>query len=311
MQYSRFSPATLIFLLSFSTIAVRADLTIRYKNEHKLGSLPAPMAAAMQQTQSLLPQFTIIQVKGNNAYSNFGKLSSYTDFATQKITLVDAAGKKFATVDMKDFADRLGAAIPALPQGAAQPFEGMKSTSSSRKTGRNDTILGVLAEETETILSIEVSDSGGPLPAGPFAKQVIHIWTAKDEEALRVPAVRQWAGYTAYSNLLMDPFAAIRKIFTNMAGFGQAVAGMAEQGAKELVLKTHLELYMPMLAALRQTQDSDPNAAIMELDTEMVELSTNPIEDSVFEIPSDYQSAPVADIIKAQIAAPATASARP
>src|SRR5271155_1439863 len=99
MKYSRFSPAPFIFLLSFSTIALRADLTIRYKNEHKLGSLPAPMAAPMQQAQSLLPQFTTVQVKGNKAYSNFGKLSSYTDFATQKITLVDAAGKKLATMD--------------------------------------------------------------------------------------------------------------------------------------------------------------------------------------------------------------------
>src|SRR5271165_5655456 len=112
MKYSRIAPATVIFSLSFSTLALHADLTIRYKNDFKLGPLPAPMAAPLQQTQSLLPQFTTIQVKGNKAYSSFGKLSSYTDFATQKITLVDAAGKKFATLDMKDFGDQLGAAIP-------------------------------------------------------------------------------------------------------------------------------------------------------------------------------------------------------
>jgi hypothetical protein len=59
------------------------------------------------------------------------------DFGKQEITLVDAAGKRFATMPMKDFAEKLGASVSAVTAQTS-----LKSNFPSRKTGRIDTIQG-------------------------------------------------------------------------------------------------------------------------------------------------------------------------
>jgi hypothetical protein len=86
----------LVLGLVFSTLALRADVTIRYKIDYKLAvSLPSAM---------------------------LGQALHYlSDFSKQEITLLDAANKRFATMPMKDFAEKLGACVPA-PLGATQPF---------------------------------------------------------------------------------------------------------------------------------------------------------------------------------------------
>ena len=151
-------------------------------------------------------------------------------------------------------------------------------------------------------------------------KMVVRIWTAKAEEALRVPAVRQWAGYTAYSNYLMNPMTTIQKIFGNLPGLGQGVASMLEERSKGLVLKSHVEMYMPMMALLAQQSARngtppavgfDPSAAVMEMNSEIVELSTAPVEDSAFQLPDDCQSAPFEDIMKSLTASPAVPLSTP
>jgi hypothetical protein len=61
-------------------------------------------------------------------------------------------------------------------------------------------------------------------------------------------------------------------------------------------MKQHSES-MPMGAGF------DPDSPLMQVNKELVEISTAAIPDSVFQVPEGFQSAPVADIIKDQIAA--------
>ncbi len=104
----------LVLGLVFSTLALRADVTIRYKIDYKFAESfpPAMMGQALQQMDSSMPKEAVIQVKGNKGYSNYGRMTYLTDFGKQEITLLDTAGKRFATLAMKDFADKLGGSMP-------------------------------------------------------------------------------------------------------------------------------------------------------------------------------------------------------
>jgi TonB family protein len=290
--------------LVFSTLALRADVTIRYKIDYKLtASLPPAMInQALQQMDSSMPKEAVIQVKGNKGYSNYGRMTYLTDFGAGEITLVDAAGKRFATMPMKDFADKLGASVPAM---SAQTS--IKSNFSSTKTSRTDTIQGVAAEESEMVISMDMAEPIGAQPAGPLMKMTMRVWNAKPKEALRVPALRQWAGYAAYSNYLMNPLTALQKVFAGMPGSTQGFASMMEEKSKGLLLKSHTEIYMPMLSRLAQP-GFDANAPLMEITNEIVELSADPVDDSVFQLPDGYQAAPAEELMKSIIAPQAVSS---
>src|SRR5579862_8521379 len=105
MKSARIFAIALVALLLGS--ALRADVTVRYKNEVKLGAGAPPMVA--QQTATILktavPTETVIQIKGAKGSTSNGNLLTLMDFAKQVITIVDPAHKQYATVYMKDYAD--------------------------------------------------------------------------------------------------------------------------------------------------------------------------------------------------------------
>ena len=92
-----------------------------------------------------------------------------------------------------------------------------------------------------------------------------------------------------------------------MPGIGEGIAAMIKemQSGTGVVLRVQMESYMPMVAAmLKQRPESsplgaafDPDAPFMQMNKEVVEISTAPVPDSVFQIPEGYKSAPAADII--------------
>jgi TonB family protein len=282
----------LVLGLTLSALALRADVTIRYKIDYKFAESlpPAIMGQPLQQMDSSMPREAVIQVKGNKGYSNYGKITYLTDFGTQEITLLDAAGKRFATLAMKDFADKLGASVPTSAQTS------IKSNFSSRKTGRTDTIQGVAAEENEMVLTMESAEPLAAQSAGALMKMVMQVWNAKPEEALRVPALRQWAGYAAYSSYLM-PLTTLQKLFGGMPGSTPGFASMIEENNKGLILKSRTQIYMPVLSRFAQP-GFDPNAPVMEITNEIVELSADAVDDSVFQSPEGYQSATVEELMK-------------
>ncbi len=89
------------------------------------------------------------------------------------------------------------------------------------------------------VISMDTPEPVGALPSGPLMKMAMQIWNAKPEEALRVPALRQWAGYAAYTNYLMNPLTALQKVFASMPGSVQGFASMMEEKSKGLLLKSH------------------------------------------------------------------------
>jgi len=81
---------------------------------------------------------------------------------------------------------------------------------------------------------------------------------------------------------------------------------------QSVILRTHMEMYMPFLATLaKQTAGQrqmpvsmDPDAPLMEMNQEVAELSSASVDASLFEIPKDYAAAPAEDLIRDTIKAP-------
>jgi hypothetical protein len=97
-----------------------------------------------------------------------------------------------------------------------------------------------------------------------------------------------------------------------LPGLGGAFAPLMEEMQKgTTVLRVHMDMFMPAMAAMVQRMPAgsnpsgasfDPDAPFMQMNQEVVELSTAPVPDSVFQIPEGYQEAPAGELIKGLLA---------
>ena len=49
----------------------------------------------------------------------------------------------------------------------------------------------------------------------------------------------------------------------------------------------------------------DPNAPLLEISQEVVGLSVDPVDDALFQVPADYQTATLEEVLKGAVSAPA------
>jgi len=283
-------------LFSIAASLLRADVTIRYETTFK---------SALAGTAGFMPgpQQSTVRMKGNRGVTTEDGLTTIVDFAKQQITVVDMAHLKYATIPAAQYSGRMAGAFPV---GAS-----LHSKAESRATGRTEVIQGVPASEKEFIVTIDVpvpnvaSGPGGtPLP--PISmKMTIQMWTAQPDAVLRVPAVRELTGFQQWQEYFLNPVELLGKLQPG-TGMEPLVAEMKNNNA--LMLRTHMSMStsMPSVAGLAQTDQSS-----METNTEVVGLSTDPIADSAFEIPPDFQETTFADLMNGQIQARGEAVSRP
>jgi hypothetical protein len=310
----------LLVFLSAAPV-LHADVTVRYKTDFKLGSfLPA---AAQQQISSQklpFPPVMVVQIKGDKGYSTAGLAASLLDFTKQQITVLDSTHKLFATVYMKDFPGEIGAAMPTMPSippAAQKILESIKSNFSVRKTGRTDMILGVQVEESELTLTIQMPVPADlPLPPGMFQpgeivtvmKMVMQIWSATPAELARVPALGELGAHMSATRL-MNPAAWLQQMLGRLPGFVEGATPMLDYFSKSNspTLKSHGEIYIPVMARIAQLQQAqgqkppaglDADAPLLEINSEATELSDAALDDSIFVVPADYQSTTLTDLFK-------------
>jgi hypothetical protein len=306
MMSCRFRTFASIFPLALTLSVAHADVTLRYKMEIKTNSaLPAQMVR-------VLPQETVLRLKGGKGFSSSMGFNSIIDFTTKEITLLDTAGKRYAKMPYDQYGEEVARAMPEMPAEARAAMPSMKAdVSPARLTGRTAVIQGVEAEEREIVVSVD-----GPatpnMPSGPMVKLVIHLWSAKPGEVMRVPAIRELTGYSLWSYATMNPTAAMDKMMKQVPGLAGAFAPLMEEIQKgTTVLRAHMEMFMPAMAAMLQRMPAggnpsgasiDPNEPFMQLNQEIAEISTEPVPDSVFQIPEGYQEAPATELIKGLLA---------
>jgi hypothetical protein len=292
---------------------LRADATLRYHTDVKTAAgvpgLPAGGGPELAGTRDM-----VVRIKGNKAYSAQGNLTSIMDLTTQDMTLIDTVHKRFAKVSASQYAEQVKRAIPAIPSEARAALASMKTSVDSRNTGRTATIQGIQSEEHVFLLTMDLPP-GAPPGAGPLMKMLMQIWTAKAEEAQRVPALQEFQNYTASATASMNPMEMVKQVFSALPGLGDnlesMIADMSKSGS--MSVRVHTEVTMPFLAAMAQQgvplpPGFDAAAPVIQMNQELVELSTDAIDGALFEIPSDYQPATLEEILKGALPAPAAAA---
>jgi hypothetical protein len=233
------------------------------------------------------------------------------------MTLVDSDKKRIATVTTEQLTDEMMKLIAEMPAEARAAMAAMKSTAESRVTGRTETILGIQAEEREITISIE----GPPvpnMPPGPMIKLGIQFWTARADEILRVPALREVTGYNLWAYATMNPAGTVEKMLKQMPGMGEGLGKVMKEmeAAKTMLLRSGFRMWMPSLAAMMKQMPADKNpfgdkfdadAPFMEMTHEISELSSAPVAESVFAIPEGYQETSAAEMVRAMMPKPAAA----
>jgi TonB family protein len=295
---------------------LRADVTIRYQKDFKLSAgLPPMMEQAMKPALAKTPALSI-RMKGNKAWSMSGDIAEIVDLAKQELTLIDTAHHTFATFPASEFAVKMAAAVPQIPAGQMKAMQSamssIKTKVDSKVTGRTDVIQGVQAEEREIDISMDMPMPADKPQTGPSVRLVMQIWNAKPGEALRVPAIRELTGYNLWQKYFLNPAGTIANIAGKMPGIGEMVTPMLDEILKNqsVILRIHMDMYMPFMAVMARRMAEqkgetavafDPDAPIIQMNQEVVELSDAPVDVALFEIPKEYTAAPADDLIRGMV----------
>jgi len=302
--------AGFVLLLAGLAPSVRADATLRYHTDIQTSA--AIPAAAFDQALSGMRDI-VLRVKGTKAISSQGNLTSIMDVTTQDVILVDATHKRFAQGQASQFTQQAKSMVPEVPEQARAFMASMKTNLESHSTGRTATIQGIQADEHEFVLSIDMAMPGGPPTASPFMKITMQVWTAQPDEAQRVPALQEIKNYTTSASSNMNPVEMVKQILGAMPGMGDGLSAMMGEMTKNagVTMRIHAEVSAPFLSLMSQQLPGqslpaglNPNAPLMQMNQEVVELSTASLDDSIFQVPQDYEAASMEEILRGAIPAP-------
>jgi TonB family protein len=255
-----------------------------------------------------LPSTTYI--KGNKVRAVSGGMVMLIDAVKQEITLIDDAHKTFVTIPASQFAKSIAGAMPEMPSSPNEEVQALlawtKPTVESRSTGRTDTIQGIQAAEHEITTIIEMPTTGDT-PRMQM-KIVVQVWIAKPEEVQRVPALRELAALSAWQQYFLDPMGTLPQLGQMGSAMAPLRDAMRQYG---LVLRTRMEMFMPAASPGAPAGSQAAPKPVMQMSTELVELSSAPVDDALFQIPNDYAAADFGAIVKgaAQDAAQAAKAA--
>ena len=301
---------------------VHADGSLRFKATFKLGSMipPALLQQGGKPMPTIEPIVSVIRVQGNKEYAGSELHPVIYDFSTQQVTVLDPAGKHFATVYTTDYLPQLATAFPAmptLPPQAKAILQTMKAVFSSKKTGRTDSVLGVQVNESVWTISLELPANALPLPGAAntpdgtitIARVVAHSWNANSDDVANNPALKEVMAHkgSAFTGLYNPE--SFLKVLTDYPGIHDPLAAAIGRYMNNppVTLKMEAEIYMPIMAQIapmmaaqgKLPPDFNPNAPLGEIDVVADQLSAAPIDPAVFQVPVDYTSMPLPDLIKA------------
>lgn len=318
MRIGRWCAAMLLLVAP----AVHADGSLTYKASFKLGSMipPSLLQPGGKPMPTIEPIVTVIRVQGNKEYSGPEQHPVIYDFSTQQVTVLDPSGKHYATVNTSDYLPQLVTAfpaMPALPPQAKAILQTMKAVFSSKKTGRTDSVLGIPVSESIWTISLELPANALPLPGAAntaggtitIARVVAHAWNATPDDVANNPALKEVMAHRgSVVTGLYNPESFL-KIMSDYPGIRDPLAAAVGRYVNNppATLKIQAEIYMPIMAQIapmlaaqgKLPPDFNPNAAIGEVDVVADQLSAAPIDPAVFQVPVDYTSMPLPDLIKA------------
>jgi len=155
--------STALALALCAAPALRADVTIRYQSEMQPSAALQPIMGQLTKSIQTGSEQSV-QMRGNKAYTKAGNWIQIIDFDKQEVTLVDSAHKTFATLPVSQLADRMAGAVtqstPGQSQAIQQAMASIKTTVTSKMTGKTEEIHGVQAEEREVTVAMDIPMPG-------------------------------------------------------------------------------------------------------------------------------------------------------
>ena len=286
---------------------LRADVTVRYESDVKMAPAAHPPGAE-KTVRDALSRFSSMRMKNGKSWSTTGTITHIMDYNTQQMTLLDKEHKTFTKLPVSELPEKMSALIPkaSVPDFARESMrksmEGIKISTNTKKTGRTETIAGIQAEETETVISFEIPGPAGS--AGITSKVVMQMWNPRQEEVLRNQAVREFTAYSQWANYFMNPATTMKKVFENVPGFADSFKTMYDAMTKNnaMMLRMRMEMFMHMPSGMHQP-GVDPDAPLFSSTMEAVEVSSAPVDEAIFEIPADYQAVPAEELLKSMMPA--------
>lgn len=292
----------ILFLVAgFASANLFADVTITLRSEAQ-SLQPIPMGMKMGLLGSAKgSSLQTMRVKGNRCLSSSETSSSLIDLSTQDVTLIDSVRKVYATVSLAKYGEIIAASMPKS-NPAAQGKVKMKTTTSVRHTGQTETIHGIQAEEREITMLAETEIAADSPLSGPLVRLVIQVWTAKHEEMVGRPALRELANFFAVRNAFANPIEMLQRVATSFTGSAEGMSAVVDEFRKgnSTILRGVSEVYMPILGAAFEklaaqrgqplSAGFDPNAPFTRMTQEVVEFSTATLDEGLFQIPPDYRA---------------------
>ncbi len=277
-----------IVILAAAVATANADVTIRYRIETS-----SPMGGAANRTSS-----TVIHMKGNKGVTIDDGETTIVDFARQQVTVIDTVRRKYAVIPVAEYAGKMTEEMKDMMPEAGQSVDvaemlkSMKTTCETKKSGMSETIQGVQAEDREVTctMTMAMPDSmQGVMPAMSM-KFVTRIWTASPSERLRVPGLWQLSGFELWQDRFMNPAGVMEKMVP------EAMKPMTEAMQKDqsATLRSTMEMSMQMPMPGMPAGDKP----LMKMTREVVGLSTELLDDSLFSVPSDCSAEPFDQLTK-------------
>ncbi len=274
-----------LMLLLLTGLSARAYLTLRYTTESK----------TQVTTQRTNPSHErIIRIKGDKTQSTSGALTVIFDNVTGEITLLNPATRQYARMPSADFVAAARKAIAGpMPATAQLALQNLKFDIENKKTGQMRMVAGFRAEEHLMTMAVSVDVPGAAVAPVPVTRVELRTWVASPDESNRIPFLREYAAYVERALAMFNTDEQVQNTFRQIPGLGEKVRAAIEETSKDpgsLTVKIQATVSMPA---------AGPNAPLIELRTDLVGVSTDAIDDSVFEVPADYQMASSEEIFKA------------
>lgn len=324
MRISRWCAAMLLLVAPASY----ADGSLTLKATFKMGPLipPSVLQQSGKPVPTVPPVVSVIRVQGSKEYAGSQLHPVIYDFSTQQVTVLDSTGKHFATVYASDYFPDLSSALPAMPAIPAQAkaiLQTVKAVFSSRKTGKTDLVLGIPVSESIWTLSLELPSNGLPLPGAAaepngtitIARVVAHAWIASPDAIAHNKALAEVMVHRASAVTGLYNPTSLLKMLSDYPGLHDPLAAMIDRYMNNppVTLKMEANIYLPIMAQIapmlaaqgKLPPDFNPNASLGEIDVVADQISDAPIDPAVFQVPADYTSMPLAEMMKASAQATA------
>jgi hypothetical protein len=243
-------------------------------------------------------------------YTVAGNFVSVIDLAKQTTTLMNTDKKTYASVTMNDYEQAVSLIIPKASAEAQNMLANMETKFESKKTGRKATIQGIVAEERQIVMTMSNKTATDQETSGQLMRMVMEIWSAAPGEAARVPALSEMDRFSALTQTATNPTAMIQQLLGPYPAMSKAYEALTKELSDHptLVLRTRVGVYVPALGQTvtalartgRQVPAFNPDGPLSEINQEVVELSTAPVDASAFQVPASFKPSTVGEILRSR-----------